>query len=119
MAKEGVEVIIGTKIDDQFGPVIMFGLGGVFVEILKDIAFRVLPITPKSAEKLMEEIRAYSILKGARGKPPSDIKALRKLLMVCSEIIEAYPQIREMDLNPVIEHENGISIVDARIILKT
>ncbi|OQY13191.1 MAG: acyl-CoA synthetase [Desulfobacteraceae bacterium 4572_187] len=118
MAKEGLEVIIGTKIDDQFGPIIMYGLGGVMVEILKDVSFRVLPITPTAAKKMIEETKSFPILDGVRGGSASDKKALRKLLLLCSEIIEAYPEIEEMDLNPVIVHEKGLSIVDARIILK-
>jgi len=118
MAKEGIEVIIGTKIDDQFGPIIMYGLGGVMVEILKDVSFRVLPLTPKGARKMIEETKSFPILDGVRGGPASDKKALRKLLLLCSEIIQAYPEIEEMDLNPVIVHEKGLSIVDARIILK-
>lgn len=117
MAREGMEIIIGTKRDDQFGPVIMFGLGGVLVEILKDVAFRVLPISPLSADKMMAEIKSAPLLNGFRGIPPCDKKALRKLLLKCSEIVEAYPDIQEMDLNPVICHEKGLSIVDARIIL--
>jgi acetyltransferase len=116
---EGVEVIIGTKIDDQFGPIIMYGLGGVMVEILKDVAFRVLPLSPTDARKMIEETKSYPILDGARGTPALDKKALRKLLMLCSDIVESYPQIAEMDLNPVIVHEKGISVVDARIILKS
>ena len=118
MAAQGVEVIIGTKYDDQFGPVIMYGLGGIMVEILKDVSFRVLPITPTNARKMIEQTKSYPILNGVRGKPPLDKQALRKLLMLCSEIVEAYPEILEMDLNPVIVYEKGLSIVDARVILK-
>ncbi len=118
MAGAGAEVIIGTKIDDQFGPVIMFGLGGIMVEILKDVAFRVLPITPRSAKKMIEDIRSAPILDGVRGNPPCDKRSLRKILLKCSEIIESYPDIEEMDLNPVIVNETGAAIVDARIILK-
>jgi len=118
MAAQGVEVIIGTKYDDQFGPVIMYGLGGIMVEILKDVSFRVLPITPTNARKMIEQTKSYPILNGVRGKPPLDKQALRKLLMLCSEIVEAYPEILEMDLNPVIVYEKGLSIIDARIILK-
>ncbi|MFC1896284.1 acetate--CoA ligase family protein [Thermodesulfobacteriota bacterium] len=118
MAEPGIEVIIGTKIDDQFGPVIMFGLGGIMVEVLKDVAFRVLPISPHSARKMMEEIRSAPILNGVRGSSPSDRGTIRKLLTLCSEIVEAYPEIAEMDLNPVIVYEEGARIVDARIILK-
>jgi acetyltransferase len=119
MAVKGVEIIIGTKYDDQFGPVIMYGLGGIMVEILKDVAFRVLPITPTDARKMIAETKSYPILSGARGKPPLDQKSIRKLLLLCSEIVEAYPDIQEMDLNPVIVHEKGLSIADARVILKT
>jgi len=118
MAVEGVEIIIGTKYDDQFGPVIMYGLGGIMVEILKDVSFRVLPITPTDARKMIAETKSYPILNGARGKPPLDQKSIRKLLLLCSEIVEAYPDIEEMDLNPIIVYESGLSIVDARVILK-
>ncbi|MDB9822625.1 acetate--CoA ligase family protein [Deltaproteobacteria bacterium] len=118
MVGDGLEVIIGTKIDDQFGPVIMFGLGGIMVEILKDVSFRVLPISLHSARKMMGEIRATPLLDGFRGQPPYDKTILGRLMVQCSEIVEAYPEIAEMDLNPVIVFEKGASIVDARIILK-
>jgi acetyltransferase len=118
MAEKGTEVIVGTKYDDQFGPVIMFGIGGVLVEILKDVVFRVLPLSEKGARELMEEIRLASILEGVRGQPAGDKEALQRLLLKISDIIEAYPQIEEMDLNPVIVHQKGVSVVDARIILK-
>jgi acetyltransferase len=117
MARSGVEIIIGTKTDDQFGPVIMYGLGGILVEILKDVSFRVLPISPSSAKKMIEETKSAPILDGVRGQGPYDKRALKSILMMCSELVEAYPEIQEMDLNPVIVHERGISIVDARIIL--
>jgi acetate---CoA ligase (ADP-forming) len=118
MAAEGVEIIIGTKYDDQFGPVIMYGLGGIMVEVLKDVSFRVIPLTSSGAKKMIEETKSYPILNGARGKPPLDKKSISKLLLLCSEMVVAYPDIQEMDLNPVIVHENGLTIVDARIILK-
>ena len=119
MAPEGVEVIIGTKIDDQFGPVIMYGLGGIMVEILKDVSFRVLPLQQRGARKMIEETKSFPILNGVRGTPPADRKALVKLLMLCSDIMEAYPEIIEMDLNPVIVHPKGYSVVDARILIRT
>jgi acetyl coenzyme A synthetase (ADP forming)-like protein len=118
MAEEGLEVIIGTKIDDQFGPIIMYGLGGIMVEILKDVSFRVLPISSTTAKWMIRETKSYPILNGVRGKPPGDEKALRRLLLMVSEIIEAYPEIHEMDLNPVIIYESGLNIADARVILK-
>jgi acyl-CoA synthetase (NDP forming) len=118
MADEGLEVIIGTKIDEQFGPVIMFGLGGILVEVVRDVSFRVLPISRRSARKMMSDIKASHVLGGIRGNPPVDKNALCCLLLAVAEIVEAYPEIREMDLNPVIAHEHGAAIVDARIILK-
>ena len=118
MAEPGLEIIIGTKIDDQFGPVIMFGLGGVMVEVLKDVSFRVLPVSPRSARHMIDDIRAAPILNGIRGEPPYDKGILKQLLLICSEIVESYPEIAEMDLNPVIVYESGACIVDARIILK-
>ena len=118
MVQPGVEIIIGTKIDEQFGPIIMYGLGGVMVEILKDISFRVLPITRHSARNMIKETKSYPILNGVRGYPPYDQKALVHLLLLVSDLIEAYPDIQELDLNPVILHHEGLSIVDARIILK-
>jgi len=118
MAGEGVEVIIGTKIDDQFGPVIMFGVGGILVEVVKDVAFRVLPISRTAPKKMIREIKSFPILNGVRGRPPVDQQALCSLLLTVSEIIEAYPAIHEMDLNPVVAHEDGVTIVDARVILK-
>ena len=118
MVEPGMEIIIGTKIDQQFGPVIMYGMGGIFVEVLKDVVFRVLPITKRAAKTMVKEIRSAPIMNGYRGKPPVDKEALVDLLMTVSEIIESYPQIHEMDLNPVILRANGLSIVDARIILK-
>ena len=118
MAKHDLEVIVGTKIDDQFGPVIMFGVGGIMVEVLKDVSFRVLPISSVSARKMMEEIRSAPILNGVRGTPPYDKKILRRILVLCSDIMEAYPEIQEMDLNPIIVYQKGAKIVDARIILR-
>ena len=117
MAPEGVEVIIGTKIDDQFGPIVMFGMGGIMVEVVKDVSFRVLPVSEHVAASMIDEIKGSSILDGVRGRPPSDKQAIAKLIAKVSEITEAYPLIHEMDLNPVIVHEEGLTIVDARIIL--
>ena len=118
MVNEGLEIIIGTKNDDQFGPVIMFGIGGVMVEVLKDVVFRVLPISPYAARGMIDEIKSVKLLNGFRGQPPVDRKAIKRLLLTISEIIGAYPEIQEMDFNPVIVYEEGLNVVDARIILK-
>jgi acetyltransferase len=117
MAEPGLEVIIGTKTDAQFGPIIMYGLGGIMVEILHDVSFRVVPISRRSAKMMIEDTKSFPILQGVRGQKPRDRKALEELLLVCSEVMEAYPEIEEMDLNPVIVHEQGLSIVDIRILL--
>ncbi len=118
MAKKGLEIIIGTKIDAQFGPVIMYGLGGIMVEIMKDVTFWVLPVSPTSSKKMLEDTRSSVLLDGVRGHKGYDKKSLRKLISICSELIESYPEIEEMDLNPVILYEQGLDVVDARIILK-
>jgi acetyltransferase len=119
MAEPGTEVIIGTKTDPQFGPVIMFGIGGILVEVVKDVVFRVLPISRRAARQMLSEVRSAPLLNGVRGQPPVDHEALIDLLMTVSEVIEAYPEIQEMDLNPVIARENDLTVVDARIILGT
>ena len=117
MAEPGTEVIVGTKIDPQFGPVIMFGIGGILVEVLKDVVFRVLPIRRRAARQMLSEVRAAPLLNGVRGRPPVDHDALIDLLLTISEVVEAYPEIREMDLNPVIARETDLTVVDARMIL--
>jgi len=118
MAEPGTEVIIGTKVDPQFGPVLMFGIGGILVEVLNDVVFRVLPVTRRGARRMLSEIRSAPILQGFRGEPPVDQEGLVDLLMTVAEVVEAYPEIEEMDLNPVIAREKNLSVVDARILLK-
>jgi len=121
MLKPGREVIIGVTEDPQFGHALMFGLGGIFVEVLKDVTFRIIPITERDAEKMVREIKGYPILAGARGEEPADIDAIVELLMKVSELVdELGGYIKEMDLNPVFVYEKGKGavVVDARIILK-
>jgi acyl-CoA synthetase (NDP forming) len=118
MAQKGLEIIIGTKIDEQFGPVIMYGLGGIMVEIMKDVTFWVLPVSPTACKRIIEGTRSSVLLNGVRGHNGYDKKSLKKLLSMCSELIESYPEIEEMDLNPVLLYEEGLDVVDARIILK-
>ena len=117
MAEPGVEVITGMTMDPQFGPVLMFGLGGVLVEVLKDVAFRIVPITRRDASQMIREIQGFPILEGHRGAEPSDIGALEALLVQLSEFIEAHPDIVELDLNPVFAYPKGAVAVDARIVL--
>jgi len=118
MADKGIEIILGTKIDDQFGPIIMFGLGGIMVAVMKDVSFRVIPVSEYWAAAMIDEIKSSVVFDGFRGRPPSDKKAIVSLIMKVSEIVQAYPLIQEIDLNPIIVHNEGLTIVDARIILK-
>jgi acetate---CoA ligase (ADP-forming) len=117
MAKKGQECIIGMIKDAQFGPVIMFGLGGVFVEVLKDVSFRVAPLAAEDIDEMVKEIQGYKILTGIRGEKPKDIEAIKDILSKLSEIVIDNPEIKEIDLNPVIVHEKGLSVVDSRVIL--
>ena len=117
MAEPGVEVITGMTMDAQFGPVLMFGLGGVLVEVLKDVSFRVVPITERDANQMIHEIQGFPILEGHRGQEPADIPALQDLLVKLSSFVEAHPDIAELDLNPVFAYPSGAVAVDARIVL--
>jgi len=117
MAPKGIEVIVGGLRDSQFGPTVLFGLGGIFVEILKDASFRVSPLSELDSRQMIREIRAYSILQGARGQPASDEEAIVRILQSTSRIMIENPAIQQMDLNPVIVYAAGANIVDARIIL--
>jgi acetyltransferase len=117
MAPSGVEVIIGVTRDRQYGPVLMFGLGGVFVEVIRDVAFRSLPITATDAEQMVQDLRYKQVLEGLRGAAAVDKAALIELLMRVSQVATAHPEIVEIDLNPVIFHPGGYSVVDARMIL--
>ena len=118
MAQPGQECIVGMVRNPQFGPVLMFGLGGIFVEVLKDVAFRVLPATRLELMAMVREIKGYPLLGGIRGQKPKDTDVLIDLLIRVAAMAEAHPQIKAIDLNPVIVHEKGASVVDARIILE-
>lgn len=111
------EIIIGIMKDPHFGPVIMFGLGGIFVEVLKDISFRILPIEERDAREMIAEIEGYEILKGVRGEGPKDIKAIKNLILKISQLALENPEISEIDLNPVFVFEKGLQVIDARMIL--
>ena len=117
MARRGLEVIIGVMRDPIFGPVLMFGLGGIFVEILKDVTFRAIPLSRYDARSMVEQIKASKVLKGVRGEAAVDKEALVDLLLKISSIVEAYPEMAELDLNPVILYSDGYAVVDARVIV--
>jgi acyl-CoA synthetase (NDP forming) len=117
-APEGTEVIIGGSQDPQFGPIVMFGLGGVFVEILKDVSFRIVPLSDNDASEMITDIKSYKVLEGYRGNAAADTSAIQKALVATSTLLETNPDIAELDLNPVFAYSDGILAVDARIILK-
>jgi acyl-CoA synthetase (NDP forming) len=118
MARPGIEVIIGISQDAQFGPVIMFGIGGILVEIIKDVSFRIIPLTERDAAEMIREIKGYQLLQGYRGQEPANIPKLEQLILKISQFIEQNPQIKELDLNPIYAYQDGAVVVDARIILK-
>ena len=115
-APRGREVIIGALRDPQFDGVVMFGLGGVFVEVLKDVSFRIAPIDEEEALSMLREIKGYPLLTGFRGEEKADLKAIAKIISAVSEMIMRERYIQEMDINPLIAYPRGAIAVDARII---
>jgi acetyl-CoA synthetase (ADP-forming) len=118
MAPPSTEVIVGAIKDPQFGHALMFGLGGVFVEVLKDVTFRIVPINEEEAREMIGEVKAYPLLKGYRGMPQADIEAIVQILLKTSRLVSEHPEIKELDLNPIMVYEKGAKTVDARIILE-
>ncbi len=119
MADEPItELIIGMTTDAQFGPALMFGIGGILVELLEDVSFRIAPITEYDAREQIHDIKGFPILDGYRGKPKADLDAIVNTLLKISDLVIKHEEINEMDLNPVFIYENGLVCVDARIILK-
>ncbi|MCJ2520261.1 MAG: acetate--CoA ligase family protein, partial [Candidatus Thermoplasmatota archaeon] len=120
-ARGGKETIMGMKLDQKFGPMILFGLGGIYVEVLKDVVFRLTPMTDMDAARMIRRIRSYPILEGVRGEPPSDVDALREYLQRLSQMVEHFHDISEVDINPFLVFEKGMGckVVDARILLQS
>lgn len=119
MAKPGgIEVIVGGLRDNVFGPVVMFGLGGIFVEVLRDVSFRVAPVSFEDALEMMKEIKAAKILEGYRNTPPIDKNSLAKIIVATAKLLEENPEVDSLDLNPIIAYPDKAIVVDARIILK-
>ena len=118
MARPGVEVIIGMSRHAQFGPVLMFGLGGILVEIMRDVSFRIVPLTRRDAGEMIREIKGYPLLEGYRGQEPVDISNLEDLLLKVSDFVEQNPEVKELDLNPIFAYPDGAIAVDARVILE-
>jgi|APFre7841882654_1041346.scaffolds.fasta_scaffold149674_1 acyl-CoA synthetase (NDP forming) len=117
MAPKGTEIIIGSTVDPTFGPTIMFGLGGIFVEILKDVSFRLAPITKDDAWEMLDEIKAKKMLDGPRGTAKADKETIVNTLLSVSKMLMECPEIKELDMNPILVYEKGARAVDARVIL--
>ena len=118
MAPKSTEVIVGAIKDSQFGQTMMFGLGGIFVELLKDVTLKIAPITEAEAVEMITGVKAYPILKGYRNTIPADVDAITAILLNTSRLVMENPEIKELDLNPVMVYEKGAKTVDARIILE-
>ncbi|RPJ83752.1 MAG: acetyl-CoA synthetase, partial [Acidobacteria bacterium] len=116
MLRGGCEVLVGMTRDPQFGPVVAFGVGGIHTEILRDISLRVAPVGRAEAEAMIHQIRSFAILAGARGRPPCDLSALADTLVTVSRLPFLYPEIAEIDLNPVFVFEKGLLVGDVRVI---
>jgi acetyltransferase len=119
MIRSGREVIIGVTQDPAFGPLIMFGLGGIFVETLRDVSFRIHPITDVDAEEMIDSIRGRALLEGVRGEKPVHKESLKDVLLRVSQLITDFPEIQELDINPLIAHpdKSFCKIVDAKIVV--
>jgi acetyltransferase len=117
MARSGREIIVGVTRDLQFGHAVMFGMGGTLVEVLRDVSFRIVPFSERDAAEMIEETRGAKSLQGVRGGRPADVAALAQLLVEVSNLVARHREIDEMDLNPVIVHEKGLTVVDARVVL--
>ncbi len=118
MVKPGLETIIGVTKDAQFGSAVMFGLGGIFVEVLKDVSFRLIPLTLDDSLEMIMETKGYKLLQGIRGNPPKDVTSLAETIVKISELCSDFPEISEIDLNPTYVYEQGIMVVDARVLVK-
>ena len=117
-APPGQEVIVGALDEKTFGPTVMFGLGGIYTEVLKDVSFKLVPLERRDAEEMVRETRAYSLLAGARGRTGGDVNAVVELLLSVSRMVADRPQIEELDLNPVRVFEEGLLVLDVRLLEK-
>jgi acyl-CoA synthetase (NDP forming) len=119
-ADMGTEIIVGVTKDPQFGHALMAGLGGIFVEVLKDVSFRLIPFTEADAREMLNELKAYKILEGVRGEGPRDVDALVKIMLAVSKMVDENPEIIELDCNPTFVYEKGKGalVVDARILIE-
>jgi acetyltransferase len=119
MVPRGRELIIGMSRDPQFGPMVMFGLGGIYVNFLKDVAFRLAPMNEREAQEMMEETRSYTLLKGVRGEAPADIDSIREAIMRVGHLVWDFPELQDLDINPIFVYDKGkgVSALDVKITL--
>ena len=113
----GKEVILGITYDRTFGHMVMFGLGGIYVEVLRDVSFRIVPVSLSDAYNMIGEIRSIQLLKGVRGEKPADINIIAESIVRLSRLASDFPVILELDINPLVIHEKGATALDARIII--
>ena len=120
MIRPGVETIVGGRIDPSFGPVVMFGQGGIYVEVMKDIAFRALTLDPQEVDQMIQEIKAYPLLKGVRGEKRRDIAKLNDAILRVAAVLQECPEITDIEINPLVAYPEGegVRAVDARILVK-
>lgn len=118
MVTGGAEMIAGVQFDEKFGHLLMFGLGGIFVEVLEDVCFKLIPVTRADVRRMISKLRGYKVLKGVRGNPPSDMEAIENLLLRLSQLVKDFPMIKEVDLNPVMALSTGAQVIDAKIRIK-
>jgi acetyltransferase len=119
MVRKGREMLVGVSRDPQFGPLVVVGMGGIYVEVLKDVAFRLAPISKQEVAEQLRSIRTYPLLRGVRGEPPADIASIEDVVLRVSQLVTDFPEIVEMDINPLVVHNQGEGaiVLDARIIL--
>jgi succinyl-CoA synthetase beta subunit len=120
MVRPGVETIIGARQDGSFGPIVMFGLGGIYVEVMKDVAFRAAPISRKEAHAMVADIRSYPLLLGVRGEKRKDINSIVEVAVRLSNLIDRCRDITDIEINPLVvyDHGDGVKAVDVRILFK-
>ncbi|MCB9350117.1 MAG: acetate--CoA ligase family protein [Lewinellaceae bacterium] len=111
------ELIFGAQYNEHLGHLLMFGMGGKYVEVIKDVTFRLAPLTREDAEEMIKEVKAYEMLKGFRDIPAADLEALAEGLLRLSQLVTDFPEIQEIDLNPVFAQKDRIVVVDARMLL--
>ncbi len=117
MARPGTEVIVGMTRDPQFGATVIFGLGGIFVEVYRDVAFRIVPLAERDAREMIREVKGLPLLTGFRGRPPGDLEAIARILLRVSRMAGELPEIAEVDLNPIVIYGQGGLLLDARVLL--